>query len=240
MEKLLSELVDRLREAYGSDLISVVLHGSAARSSQHTEHSDLNTICILRNTGIADLRKGSKAFQWWEKQKQPFPLLLSAEEVRESHDVFPIEYIDIQRSHRVLHGDDLFTSIQVDRRNHRAQVEYELRSSILRLRQRYLGLHPSDREVTQLMVKSISSVATLARHALILAANGANSAPATPAHKAEVFDAASARFGLNVAPFHSLLRIRQGREKISGDQVHSLFAAYVDQIVKLADAVDQL
>ena len=234
MEKLLNELVKRLQEAYGGDLVSVVLYGSAASGDHQAKFSDLNVICILKQVGVVELRKGEKAVQWWIKQKQPAPLLISVEAVQNAHDVFPIEFLDIQQSHRVLHGEDLFARIGVDRTNHRRQVEYELRSSLLRLRQRYLTLQGQEKEVLQLMAKSLPSFATLARHALIL--GGA----AAPARKREVFDAASARFGFDPAPFHTLLSIREGIEKRTGEEVHSLFASYLDQITKLTEAVDRL
>ena len=234
MEKLLNELVQRLQEAYGGDLVSVVLYGSGVSGDQQAQFSDLNVICILKQIGVAELRKGEKTIQWWIKQKQPAPLLISAEEARNSHDVFPIEFLDIQQSHRVLHGEDLFAAIEVNRANHRRQVEHELRSSLLRLRQRYWGAHPSEEDVIQLMAKSLATVATLARHALILA--GA----AAPARKREILEAASERFGLDPVPFREVLGIREGTGKLAGERVHSLFARYLEEVRKLAQAVDRL
>ncbi|OFV96896.1 MAG: hypothetical protein A3H28_11005 [Acidobacteria bacterium RIFCSPLOWO2_02_FULL_61_28] len=234
MEKLLNELVQRLQEAYGGDLVSVVLYGSAASGDQQGKFSDLNVICVLNQVGVAELRKGDKAMQWWIKQKQPAPLMLSAEEVREAQDVFPIESLDIHQSHRVLYGEEMFARISVERTSHRLQVEHELRSTLLRLRQRYLSAHSSDKDVVQLMAKSLATVATLARHALILAGLDA------PAKKREVLEATSQRFALDPAPFRAVLGVREGTEKPAGEQVHSLFAAYLEQVRKLAQAVDRL
>ena len=227
-------MVARLKEAYGDDLVSVVLHGSAAHDNSQKQHLNLNTICILRRVGVTELRKGEKVVSWWQKKKQPIPLFQSVEEIRNSHDVFPIEYMDIQQSHRLLFGEDLFTPIAVDRKNHRTQLEYELRASLLRLRQKYLALHPNEKDVVRLMVESIPSFATMARHALIVA--GASG----PAKKRDVFDASAARFALDAAPFQTVLNIRDGTEKLSGQQVHSLFASYLEQITKLGEVLDHL
>jgi hypothetical protein len=234
MDELLTELVKRLQEAYGTELASVILYGSGAVSDHHTKYSDLNVLCTLQRVGLEELRKGEKAFQWWIKQKQPAPVLFSVEEVGCYHEVFPIEFLDMQQSHRVLYGDDPIASIQVDRTNHRRQVEHELSSSLLRLRQRYLVLHPKEKDVARLMVESIATLATLARHALIIA--GA----AAPARKQEVFDAAAVRFSLDATPFQTVLKIREGTEKPSGGQIHSLFGSYLEQIAKLEDVLDHL
>ena len=234
MKKLLSELVERLKEAYGGDLVSVVLYGSAASGDQQAKFSDLNVICVFKQVGVAELRRGDKCVQWWVKQKQSAPLLISVEEAQNGHDAFPMEFLDIQQSHRVLYGEDLFTQVTVSPANHRRQVEHELRSSLLRLRQRYLNAHTDGKEVTQLLVKSLPTIATLARHALILA--GATA----PAKKREALEAAAARFGLEPAPFRAVLGIREGTEKPAGEQVHALFAGYLDQVRALAQAVDRL
>ena len=234
MDELLSELVKRLQEAYGSDLVSVILYGSGAVTDHHTKYSDLNILCVLQQVGLTELRKGEKAVQWWIKQKQPAPLLFSVEEVGCYDEVFPIEFLDIQQNHRVLYGGDPIATMQVDKTNHRRQVEHELSSKLLRLRQRYLCIHPKDKDVVRLMVDSIASFATLTRHALIVAG------VAAPAAKREIFDAAASRFPLDATPFHTVLKIREGSEKLSGEQVHSLFASYLEQITRLEEVLDHL
>ena len=232
MEELLNELVKRLQEAYGDDLASVILYGSGAARDHHSKYSDLNVICTLRHVGLAELRKGEKAVQWWMKQKQPAPLFVSLNDICCRDDVFPIEFLDIQQSRRVLYGEDLFASIEVDKTNHRRQVEHELSSNLLRLRQRYLVLHPNEKDVVRLMVQAIASFATLARHALILA--GATA----PVRKREIFAAAAACFGLDAAPFETVLQIREGTLK--APDAHALFASYLAQITKLEEVVDKL
>jgi len=239
MEKLLNELVKRMQEAYGDDLISVVLYGSAASGDVHEKYSDLNVLCVLRVVGVPELRKGEKAVEWWMKQKHPAPhpapMILSVEEALNSHDAFPIEFLDMQHSHRVLYGKDLISGIEVSTRQHRQQVEHELRTGLLRLRARYLAVQQNEKEVVQLMARSIATFATLARHALILAGE-----KNVPIRKREIFDAATKRFRLNPVPFLMVLEIREGTQTLSGDHVHSLFASYLEQVTRLAEAVDKL
>lgn len=234
MDDLLNELVKRLKEAYGDVLHSVILYGSGAATDHHKTFSDLNVMAVLRQVGIDELRKGQKAVEWWLKQKQPAPLLISLEELDEYDEVFPIEFLDIQQTHRMLFGPDLIAAMQVDKTNHRCQVEHELSSSLLRLRQRYLVVHPKEKDVVQLMADSVASFATIARHALIVAG------VAAPAKKRAIFEAAAARFGIDAAPFETVLNVREETEKVDGARVHALFSAYLDQIAKLEDSLDHL
>ncbi len=234
MEKLLNELVKRLQEAYGEDLISIVLYGSAAGGDYHEKFSDLNVLCVLRVVGVPELRKTGPAVKWWLDKKQPVPLLLSVEEIENAHDAFPIEFLDIQQNHRMLFGKDVVSGIRVSTLHHRQQVERELRAGLLRLRSRYLAVLRHEKEVVELMARSLASFATLARHALILAGEPA------PVRKREIIAAASKRFHLHPLPFETLLGIREGTKKVSGEPVHALFASYLEQITRLAEAVDKL
>ena len=64
-------------------------------------------------------------FRWWRGLGNPSPLLLTEQEMQTSTDCFPIEFHDMQRQHRLLHGKDVVSSLQVDTSFYRAQVEHE-------------------------------------------------------------------------------------------------------------------
>ena len=235
MEALLNELVKRLQEAYDDDLVSVTLYGSAASGDFQEKFSDLNVLCVLRVVGVPELRKAEKAVEWWVGQKQPAPLLLSSEEAANAHDAFPVEFLDMRENHRVLFGKDVVSGIEVSTRNHRQQVEHELRTGLLRLRARYLTVQRQDTDVVEIMARSITTFATLARHALILAGE-----TNVPLRKREIFAAATKRFRLNPLPFETVLQVRDGTQTLSGEHAHSLFASYLEQVTRLAQTVDKL
>jgi predicted nucleotidyltransferase len=235
MEQLLNELVKRLQEAYDDDLVSITLYGSAASGDYQEKFSDLNILCVLRVVGVPELRKAEKAVEWWVGQKQPPPLMLSSEEAANASDAFPVEFLDMRESHRVLFGKDVVSGIEVSTRNHRQQVEHELRTGLLRLRARYLTVQRQDKEVVDLMARSITTFATLARHSLILAGE-----QNVPLRKREAFAAATKRFRLNPLPFETVLQLREGTQTLSGEHAHSLFASYLEQVTRLAQAVDKL
>ncbi len=234
MEKLLNELVTRLKKIYGEDLISVVLYGSAASGEYHKKYSDLNVLCVLKQLGLAELEKAKETSYWWQKQKQPPPLLLSHEEIENGHDAFPIEFLDVQQNHRVLHGEDVVAQIEIHTQQHRRQVEHELRSGLLRLRERFLALQKEKKNVRRLMLDSLPTFSTLFRHALILSGNSA------PVKKREIFQAVSQKFSILPAPFETLLEIREGTRKLADVEIMPLFKTYLSQITKMAETVDKL
>ena len=103
IDKILNQLVEKLRDAHGKRLRSVILYGSGATGEIHGAHSDLNVFCVLDGVTPKDLGAAETVFQWWREKGNPAPLLLSSDEVRTSTDCFPIEFHDIVERHQVLY-----------------------------------------------------------------------------------------------------------------------------------------
>jgi len=233
-EKLLDDFVAKLREALGGNLVSIVLYGSVVTGDFQEARSDLNVLCVLERVDVAALEQAGAAIDWWMNKKQPAPVLLSLEEIQNAHDAFAIEFLDIRAAYRMLHGKDVIEAIEVDPAHHRHQVEHELRSRLVRLRERYLALQKDRREVVQLMTDSIPTFATLFRHVLLL--SGAEA----PLKKREIFLAAAARFGAASAPFETLLEVRENQRRLTDPEIRSVFEEYLRQITKAAEHIDRL
>jgi hypothetical protein len=138
-ESKLQELVSRLQQACGDNLLSVVLFGSAAREDFHEEFSDVNLLIVLQDLKPSSFAPISTVMQWWshEEKLRP-PMIMTLEELRESADVFAIELLDIKESHKTLFGQDVAAAIEVPMNLHRIEVEHELRTTLLRLRHHLL------------------------------------------------------------------------------------------------------
>ena len=156
-EKQIDEFVSRMKQAAGQNLQSVILYGSAATGEYQTEFSNLNLLCILRESSFSKLSAIAPVVEWWHRQKHPAPLVMTQEELEHSTDVFSIELLDMQHHHRVLFGDELLTPLQIPMQLHRAQLEYELREKLILLRQRLLETGDNDRALWQLLLGSVSA-----------------------------------------------------------------------------------
>jgi len=234
MERVLKDLVERLRKAHEERLASVVLYGSAATGDHHGRFSDINILCVLKRVGIQELADSAAIFRWWQKLGNPSPLLLSLDELANSTDCFPIEFHDIQERHRILFGEDVVQNLVVDDSFYRAQVEHELRAKLLRLRQRGAGVLADRDLLLQLMAESLSTFCVLIRHALRL--HGLEVAH----QKREVIRLAAASFGVDPAPLNTLLDIREGKRKPRDIPASQLYEDYLKQISAVIAAVDLL
>ena len=231
VHEALKNLVERLHDAARENLESIILYGSAARSDFHETHSDLNVLCILRSLRTAELGRVSGVVKWWTSvQHQPAPLFFSAEELRQSADVFAIEILDMQQSHRVLYGNDVVAGISVPMNLHRIQVEHELRTLLLKLRQHLVRDEENQQELWAILAKSFSSTLTLLRHTLI----AFQERPPSAAN--ELFARIAALTGASASAFESVGRLR-GAKSLDKDAV---FPAYDDYLAALEKVVTAL
>jgi hypothetical protein len=234
MESDLSELVERLKKAYGESLLSVILYGSGASGDRQPPYSDLNVLCVLHHVTPLELAAAQPVVQWWRGKNNPSPLLMSENELRRSTDCFPMEFYDMQECRMLLHGRDLVPEIRIEDRHYRAEVEYELRSKFIRLRQKAAGIMSDTNMLTQLMSDSVATFLVIARHVLRL-----RGVSPVPFPKREVVAALAAHINVDAAPFQRLLNLRAG-EKLHGSDAHALFAQYLASVEKLIDTVDSL
>ena len=230
-EDKLQELVSRIHYACGDDLVSVVLYGSAARDDYHEQYSDVNVMVVLRHMKPSVYPALTGVLNWWshEEKLRP-PMIMTLEEVRESADVFAIEMLDIQAEHKTLYGDDVVSKIEVPMNLHRVEVEHELRTTLLRLRHHLLLTADGDEELKTVMGKSVTSVVTLFRHALIALGE------TPPYAKAKVLEHAAEVFGFNGQALRTVLELRSDGQHI--DNVRELYHAYMDAILAVAHGLD--
>jgi hypothetical protein len=234
MEKLLNQLVERLKEAFQNRLVSVVLYGSSATGDRHEKFSDYNVLCVLTEISRRELAAGEPVFRWWREQGSPAPLLLSETEVAACTDCFAIEFHDIQHDHRILYGKDVVSALQIDDSFYRAQVEHDLLAKVLRLRQKASGMLSNPDLLRRLLLDSISTFCVLFRHALLL--HGVDVHP----KKRDVISAVKQHFGLDAAPFEKLLDVREERIKPREMDPITLLDPYLHAIAVVIDKVDRL
>jgi predicted nucleotidyltransferase len=233
METKLTELVNRLTEAAGKNIESVVLYGSAATGAYQPGTSDLNILCTLVTMDVHELQLLAPVVHWWTREeKEPPPLFFLSEELHRSTDVFAIESLDIQRAHRVLYGSDPVANLHVPMNLHRVQVERDLRLLLLRLRQHVLLAGKNELEYRAILKRSDSSSLTLLRHTLL--AFGEE----PPTEPSLLFERVAAVAGTEAAAFEDIHAFHEGR-KLEKDSFQ-LYDEYIRALHKVIIALDGL
>ena len=233
-EKTINDFVSRLRAAAGANLESVILFGSAVAGDFHPEFSNVNLFCVIRDSSFASLQSLAPAVKWWNAQRQPPPLFMTRDEIERSTDVFTIELLDMQQHHRVLFGEDVVQELSIPGSLHRLQVEYELREKLALLRQHLLLASGNDSRMWELLLRSVSSFATLFRHALIVLGHDA------PVGKREAVEALSKRIGFDASGILQVLDVRERKSDRKKFSVTDVFSRYLAALEQVAAAVDRM
>jgi hypothetical protein len=140
----------------------------------------------------------------------------------------------MQQHHRVLFGEDVVQGLAIPSNLHRVQVEYELREKLALLRQHMLLASGNDSRMWELLLRSVSSFATLFRHALIVLGHDA------PVGKREAVVALSKRIGFDASGILQVLDIREKKSDRKKFEVTDVFSRYLAAVEQVAAAVDKM
>lgn len=166
MKEKLEPVVAALREALKEDLAALVLYGSAARG-KHAEGSDVNLLVVLRSPALDAVERAAGALAGTKTLKLN-PVFMTEEELSRSGDVFPIEYRHILAGYDVLIGADPLKGVRVDTGNLRHQLEFELRSKLMRLRAQWPALRGDPKSMKDALAAAGPSFAHLCAEAAVL------------------------------------------------------------------------
>ena len=67
---IFNELTKDYQDIYGSDLVSIILYGSAASGNYIPKKSDINVLIVLTEEGINRLHQSLKIVEKWHKKKR--------------------------------------------------------------------------------------------------------------------------------------------------------------------------
>jgi hypothetical protein len=137
----------------------------------------------------------------------------------------------MQQSHRVLYGSDVIAGITVPLNLHRVQVEHELRTLLLKLRQHLLREAGNPHELGAVLAKSFSSAVTLLRHTLI----AFQEEPPSAAN--DVFARIAALTATDASAFAAVRRLREAK-RLDTDTVLPVYDAYLNALEKVIAALD--
>lgn len=229
----LDQLVDQLRAAYGPDLRSIVLYGSAARGEHIAKRSDYNVLVLVESLSVENLRAAAAVARAWGEAGNPPPMTLTMREWRGSADIFAMEYADILERHKILYGEPPFDGIRVDLRDLRLQLEHEAMGKLLRLRQGVLAAGGDGRRQLELLVASLSTIMVIFRAVVRL--HGATA----PADNVALGKSVSEYAGFDAAPFERVVRHVRAEQQIVPDEAGTVLGGYLRGMEKLVEHLDR-
>jgi hypothetical protein len=227
------ELVEQLNQAVPGKLSAAVLYGSAAAGDFVPESSNYNVLAVIDGLGLAELDALAKPVAKWTKAGHRPPLLFARGQLQSTADVFPIELLDMQQSHRVLFGDDPLAGITIKPECLRLQLERELNEKLLTLREGYLLTGGQPKQVLQLLTASVVGVLVLFRASLRLFQQE------VPPAKADAVRLLAKHIPFDPQPVLDVHDLKTGRRKPGSLSPAAAFDSYLKTIELVAQSVDR-
>jgi hypothetical protein len=88
--------------------------------------------------------------------------------IRTSLDSYPLEFLSVSASYRVVHGDDVLAELPFDAADIRLQCERELKSKILLLREAYVDSAGSRHVLRDIVSRSLPAMTAIFQGLLFL------------------------------------------------------------------------
>ncbi|HEX3020159.1 MAG TPA: nucleotidyltransferase domain-containing protein [Chitinispirillaceae bacterium] len=220
---------EEYRSFYGSDLVSVILYGSAAGGGFNPEKSDINLLIVLTSMDLKLICNSSDIQMKYLKKRFSKPLFMDKEYIESSCDSYPMEFINMKEQYLVLAGEDVLSSVSPKMEDLRLQVERELKGKWLHLIDEYTIAFKNRKELLQLAEISLKAFVPVFRALLKLKGRD------IPSTKKDLLSTVESVYSIEGRPF-------MGMEEVcrSGDltQLNMKFTEYSKAVKQLIDAIE--
>jgi len=215
------------------DLIhSLHITGSALTEDFDKKTSDINSVVVLKSMELGFLESLAPKGKKYRKSGISSPLIMTPEYIRNSLDVFPIEFLNIKLCHHTVLGDDIFRDVAIRRDDLKHQCEREIKVKLIGLRQGYLSSMGDSKTLAGNFSASITGHIPLFRGIIELK----NVTPPLPGR--QVIDVLSERTGVDCSAFREVLSAKKdGFKKGSLD---TLFERYYHATEQIKRAIDEI
>jgi len=225
VEKLVAELGDNLQ--------SITVVGSSLTEDFKPGQSDINTVLVLGRQTSASLNAVASLAKPMRKKHISPPLLMTSSYIEQSRDVFGVEFLDFQLTHRTILGDDPFDSLAFDKKDVRLQCERELKAMLIRLRQGYIAAAANKRLVRDVLISTAKGLMPLLRAMLWLKDID------RPAGAEPTFNKAASEFSINTDSLMTARKWQYEKVRLSETEMQSAFESVYTTVEQLALIVDK-
>lgn len=224
---IIEDLIGDYLKVFGDGLIGAVFYGSAASHEYSAGRSDINLALFLKDNSISRLRSCVEIQKKWSRKNVSVPLFLTREYIMSSLDTFPIEFLDMQNCYRLLYGEDVLSTIEIEKSYLRLQCERELKGVMLHLRSEFIRTENRAYLIRNLLSSSMRKLIPVFKAILVLNDHK------IPSTKSEIISAVEDLYGFGVSAFSDVFQLSAGNKDLS--DLFDRFTTLVDTITSYID-----
>ena len=134
----LEAFTNEIKERAGTNLVSIVLYGGAAKLDYTFGKSNTNILFVFDHVDLKVMDTLCVSFQKAMLDFQMTPFILTSSEIEPSANVFAGKLFDIQKHHVILYGKDILGHLHFDMKLLKFIAEQELRNQLSRMKFFYI------------------------------------------------------------------------------------------------------
>jgi len=178
VETVLLDFIAALQACCASDLVSVVLFGSAV-DGRLTAASDVNIIVVLHKFDGDRMSKLRDAYLAAEAAIKLQAMFVLEDELAYAAELFGQKFADVLRRHRILYGRDVISTLRVPRAAEIFRLRQVILNLTLRLREAYVSRGERPEQAVRLLADMLGPMRAAA--ATLLELEGAPSSDGSAA-----------------------------------------------------------
>ncbi|MFT5323154.1 MAG: hypothetical protein ACI8P0_001000 [Planctomycetaceae bacterium] len=234
VRETLQELRDALSVSLGEQLISLIVYGDYVKPGHfQAERSHVNLMLVLQKVDCPTLDQFADVVRGAERKIRLTTMVVTADDLKSSCDVFPIKFHDMQSHHGLLAGSDVMSDLEISDDHLRLRCEQELKNQMIRLGTRYLHMS-GPAELWNALSDSASGLLRVL-HACLTVKNGY-----TPEADTDVVKMFGEDFGLKIDAASRILELWDANTVPSDTEARDLFGRFMQLVREAAHAVDQM
>jgi len=231
--KKIKPFIDEILNKYSGNIHSIHIVGSAVTEDFSEKTSDINSVFVLKEMDLKFIELLAPLGKRYKKKGIAAPLIMTPEYIKNSLDVFPIEFLDFKFVHETIYGEDILNDIDIKMDDLRYQCEREVKSKLMGLRQGYISSQGDKKFLVGSFSASINGYMPLFRAIIFLMGKQ------MPIKKYDVISTLSFATGVNTDIFKKVLNIKKGILKPKTDELDTVFEEYYETTEKLGQLVDE-
>jgi len=168
----------------------------------------------------------------WLKGSGSLPLILTREELSDGADVFPLDFLYVKSTKKVLAGEDVLEQVTVDKQHVRRHLEFEFRSKLIHLREGLMEVGDDKKKLQALLGRAIPTLMPILYGLLYV-----KDAP-VPENVEDVLHEVTSVYGVSLAALDELEHSKVS--KLGSDELSRIARQLMLFLAEIGEIVDEM
>jgi len=227
-----SDLIADIHSLFNENLVSVISYKGIFFNTTTKNKLHENLMIVVKTINFDLLEKIQDQKKIWSKILPNPPIIIEKAEILSSLDIFPAEYMQIKANYQLLAGDDVFENLSITQENLRLQIEYNIKSKLMILREEIII---GSKDPKTLLIQSLPLFLDSFQNILRL-----NNKPFKNSEPNSIIAELGKIYKIDTSLFLKLHKIIEGSEKVNNQEMKQLFNKYLSQLHNIALEIDKL